>query len=103
MSNTEAGKVAATILDQIGHTALRMIGARNLVALDELGGVQFNIGRNREGVNKIVIKLTPADVYDVEFWRIRGTACKILHTSEGVYNDGLTQCIEIKTGMFTSL
>lgn len=92
--------VAQTIANQLGG-ALQMIGARNLMALED--GLQFSIMNGaHNGINKIVIKLDPSDTYRVEFWKI-GRAPKFLCTKisehEDIYVDALHDLIERQTGL----
>lgn len=96
-----ANQIAQTISNQIGGSALYMIGAKNLVAHED--GLSFRIGRNSKSVNYIKITLTSADLYDIEFGYIRGTTYKVRSSEEGLYFDMLRSSIERNTGLYTSL
>lgn len=93
--------IANTIKDQIGHRALYMIGAKNL--LDHDGALSFKIGRNSKSVNYIKITLTPADLYDITFSWVTKNGIKERSREEGIYFDMLRGAIERNTGMYTSL
>ncbi len=100
--STESQAIARTIAEQIGHRALTMIGAKDLVSIEN--GLQFGIGRNAKRISKIVIKLDlVTDTYTVCWWRGRGVRMELEKESPMVYGDGLRQAIEINTGMATSL
>lgn len=101
-------QVANTILAQIGGagTLRTMIGANTFTAVD--GGLIFGLpacGRPR--INKIEIKLTPADLYDVKFYFIRrsptGMKVKVVAEESGIACDQLKKCIETNTGLALSI
>ena len=94
-------EVANTIRQQIGHSALFMIGAKNLVGSDD--SLSFRIGRNSANVNAIYIRLDGDDTYTVEFLKLRGTDRKVAHKAIGVYTDQLHATIKAHTGMETEL
>lgn len=107
-------QVANTILCQLAGTGDRdaaararlstMCGCKDFMAIE--GGVQFGIGRNAAGINKCIVRLTEADLYDVEFGamrRIKGVLTfKVLDRTEGVYSDTLKSLFERATGMYLS-
>lgn len=93
-------EVANNIRAQIGNRALLMMGARNLVGSEN--SLSFQIGGCPQ-VSHIKVTLEPSDTYKVEFFKIRGTNIKTVHTSEMIYADGLCQCIEVNTGLLLSL
>src|SRR5476649_1983159 len=105
---TENQQIAATIISQMGGMSrlVVMTGAKDFVAIDR--GVQFKIGKNEAGVNKVIIKLN-GDLYDVEFgtssmsrktfehkWTVRDR-------TEGAYADMLKPLFERATGMYLSM
>lgn len=94
-------QVAETIRQQIGHKALYMIGAKNLLAHDD--ALSFKIGRNSKSVNYVKITLTPADLYDVKFSWVTKNGEKVRSSEEGIYCDMLHGAIERNTGMYTKL
>lgn len=106
MSNTNM-EVANTIRDQIGHRALFMLGASNLLGTEN--SLEFKIGRNAKGVTHIKITLDPSDTYTVEFAKRRMNHktfvldVKVLAKIDDVYVDMLHSVIEEYTGMYTSL
>lgn len=98
--------VANTILLQLGGNKFRvMTGANNFVGTDD--SLIFRLpgagGFCKNGINKVVIRLTPADLYDVEFYRLRSKAAKLIEKAEGVYCDQLRGVFERATGLRTSL
>lgn len=96
-----ANDIGQTIAQQLGNQAFAMMGAKNLVALED--GLQFRIGSNAKRVTNIVIKLAADDTYTVEFWNIRGTSMRKLSEDVGVYVDALHTVIETATGLYLTL
>lgn len=94
--------VVITITDQIGNQALRMMGAFNIIQVDE-NTLSFRIGKNAKAVNYVKVHLNSRDLYDVEYGRIHGTKYTIKSESNGIYADMLHASIESNTGMYTSL
>lgn len=92
--------IAATIGDQIGHKALYMLGAKNLVNHGD--ALSFRI-RGSKAVNYIKITLNGMDLYDMEFGKIWGDKYTVKATHNDVYNDMLHSLIEKETGLYTSL
>jgi hypothetical protein len=93
--------VTQTIIDQIGHQAFRMLGARDLIASPD--HLSFKVGRNAKSVNGLRVTLMPTDTYKVEALRFRNHNVKIVETHENIYVDSLHQVIESLTGMYTRL
>lgn len=98
--------IAQTISQQIGGRALKMIGARDLVAIES--GLQFKLGRGARNANGAVTHVRivldqGADLYDVEFLFVRGVKVTTRAKTEGAYADMLNELIESETGMYTSL
>lgn len=108
---TRALEIASTIACQIGSRAFMMMGTRHgSKVAQEDGSLQFDIRGAKRGINRIIVRLTLADLYDVEFWRIpamRGmlagrSPVKVAVVS-GIYNDQLHGAIEEETGLYLSL
>ena len=97
-------QVADTIIAQFGgaRRLSTMCGCKDFMAIES--GVQFGIGSNAKGVNKVVVKLTAADLYDVEFGavrRVKGVLTfKVLDRTEGAYAEMLPELFERATGMY---
>jgi len=53
--------------------------------------------------NKVRIELTPLDLYDVTFYKVRGVNCQAVATELGIYDDMLHAMIEKHTGLALSL
>lgn len=104
---TRNQEIAQVILQQLGgmNKLAVMTGAKDFLAIEN--GVQFNIGKNAKGVNKVIIKLTAQDLYDVEFGvvrRVKGVPTyKVLDKTEGAYCDMLKALFEKATGMYLTL
>ena len=102
-------QIATTILKQIGHSALYMIGAKGkpMIALEN--GVIFKVGRNSKRVNKIKITLNSMDTYDIEFWynafslKKHEDKSKLISSEDGIYCDMLQDSIVRNTGLNVSL
>jgi hypothetical protein len=103
-TNAERKVIAQTIIAQMGGLGKleAMVNGRQYLILD--AGVQFTFSGKR-GMNKCVVKLTPADTYDMEFWYInarKGTAVK-KEEYKDVYYDMLIDLFEKTTGLYLSL
>lgn len=93
--------IATTIQAQIGHRALMMLGAYQLVALAD--GLKFRIRGCRQG-NLIMVNLDRgADLYNVSLWSIRGANARCFDRTDGIGVDQLHATIERLTGLYTSL
>lgn len=93
--------IAQTIAQQLGHKALFMIGAKNLIAGKDY--LQMRLGRNAGGWNKPRIALNGLDLYDMTFYKIRKLAVTKEKTVDNIYNDQLCDIIEAETGLRTNL
>ena len=107
LTSEESAKIGTTIMHQIGHGALFMIGAKNYVCDNYT--LIFQIRGNSKGVNYIKITLNAMDTYDIQYLNRRFHS-KILEYKEtiksednGIYNDMLSGSIESNTGLYTSL
>jgi len=58
---------------------------------------------NRSGPNVVKIALSPADLYDVRFFRTRGYSATPKGTHRGIYAGQLKALIEQQTGLMLSL
>ena len=99
-------ETANTIAQQIGRRALFMLGAKDLMAIDDGNGLGFRIRGSRKA-NYIAIRYQAgADLYDIEFKKLgRAPKYKITDVAkfEGVYADMLHGLIESTTELYTSL
>lgn len=98
--------IAKTILEQLGgRQFLSMTGAKNLtggeytlsMSLPRMSGLK---------VNKVVVTLTPADTYKVDFYWMNRRAknpLRLVSSVEDVYAEMLEDVFETETGLFTSL
>lgn len=98
-------EIANTILSQLGGSRfVAMTGAKNFVAIEK--GLQASIGRGAKNkANKVRITLTPADLYDVEFYRFssRTFDCPSVGKVEGVDAESLARVFTNATGLDTRL
>lgn len=102
-------QIAQTILAQMGgqNRIVAMTGAKDFVAIER--GVQFSFPRAIAGINKVIIRLTPADLYDIEFGCVRKSRTthaleytrRALH--DGIYAENLKRIFEKATGLFLSI
>lgn len=109
MTATQNQQIAQTILDQLGgkNRIVAMTGAKDFVAIDR--GVQFSFSKGIAGINKVIIRLTPADLYDIEFGSVRKNRTthmpeytrRALH--DGIYAENIKRIFEKATGLFLSI
>ncbi len=93
--------IAQTIASQLGHKALFMIGAKNLIAGKDY--LQMRIGRNSGNWNCLKIALNGLDLYNMTFYKIRKLTVTKKKTVDNIYCDQLRDIIETETGLRTSL
>jgi hypothetical protein len=93
--------IAQIIAQQLGHKALFMIGAKNLVAGKDY--LQMRLGRNSGGWTALKIALNGLDLYDLTFYKIRKLKVTKEKTIDNIYCDQLRDIIETETGMVTNL
>ncbi len=96
--------VASVILEQLGGNKFRvMTGAKSFV---DCGNALMFMLPSRfasKGINKVRITLTPADEYDMEFFKVWGSKCTLVDSVQGVYCDQLQAIFKDKTGLDTRL
>ena len=100
-----SNQVARTLLQQLGgNKFIALTGAKSFVGgTDRL---MFSLPANfaKGGINKVRITLTPADLYNVEFMKIRGTQpVKVIAEVDGVHADNLRRIFTRQTGLDTYL
>lgn len=100
--NTE---IAHTIIQQMGGAGRlnAMVGANNFLTIDQ--GVQFSF-KGSKTANKVVIKLTEMDLYDITFYKINmrniDKSLIPVDLTEGAYEDMLKPIFEKTTGLYLS-
>lgn len=96
-------RIAETILKQFGgRRALAMIGSKSAVAFDN--GLQIGFkAKSTNRSNKIVITLNDSDLYDMEFWRIKGADMEKIEEIGDVYAEDLGRIFTETTGLYLSL
>jgi hypothetical protein len=93
--------VAITILKQLGgNHFIAMTGANNFACDDYSMSFKFKMCSK---TNCLKISLTPMDLYDMEFFRIRAGEIKPVEKFEGVYWDMLQDIFKSVTGLNTHL
>ena len=99
-------QVARTILAQLGGQRFKtMTGAYSFSSGPTSLGFRISL-RNKGHFGGVRIELTPADVYDVHFIRLKKidgftSFDNVVH--EGIYADQLVEVFERETGLVTSL
>ena len=92
------------LLQQLGgNRFIAMTGAKNLAVDKAKNTLHMKIGRNSKGVSHLRIKLTGADLYDMEFLQVRAGNVKVKAKETGLYADQLQKMFTKHTGMYTSL
>lgn len=94
--------VANIIREQIGHKALYMIGAKNLIGSEN--SLTFRIMRNEMKVTYIKVTLNGNDYYDVDFFKMKRDYTKVYisqHTD--VDFTMLRKLIQDETHLYVSL
>ena len=102
-------EIANTIIDQFGGGKFQvMTGSRDFVALDS--GVQFKVGRNSRGINKVTVEYDRAsDLYNMKFEKISFSKKtfrvkrKEVANYNSVYGDQLAELFTDATGLYTRL
>lgn len=99
-------EIANTILSQLGgNRFIAMTGAKNFIALQS--GLQLDLPKKahyvKNGITRLWIELTPADVYTIRAWKIRGMNAYQVDTVENVYCDELQSIFTELTGLDTHL
>lgn len=101
---TAYNTVGNTILEQLGgNRFVAMTGAKDFVLGHD--SLQFKLPGNltRDKSNKMRITLTPADLYTVETFRLRGADCKECSREDRVYAENLRDVFTSITGLDTHL
>lgn len=106
---THNQQIAQTILNQMGgkNRLIAMVGAKNFMAIDN--GVQFDFAKAIAGINRVTIRLTFADLYDIEFGSVRKSRKTQLpeytarDVSQGVFADRLKPIFERATGLYLNI
>lgn len=95
--------VANTILEQLGgRRFIAMTGAKDFLGDKDL--LAFRLPRGaRGGINKVRITLTPADLYDVQFYKMGSKSFTLLAQADNVDAAQLRQVFTRHTGLETSL
>ena len=97
-------RTANIIREQIGHKALYMMGAKNLVG--DSRQLTWKVGRNSKRVRWVQVILDPSDTYTVRFLGGgRAPSFEVIERASHsmVYFDQLHAIIEKETGFYLSL
>lgn len=94
--------MANIILQQLGgNKFLAMTGAKNLIGDNSM--LMFSISGTKNKSNKIRITLNNSDLYNVEFFNIRGTNVKEISKFHNIFADQLQSLFTQETGLYTYL
>lgn len=91
--------VARTILGQIKQLdprALMAWGAKDFVGSSD--SIQFKVGGMTRWKGKVIIRLNGSDLYDVRFFRSRGTKVTEDVTKPDIYAEDLVRVLDEKIG-----
>lgn len=96
--------IATTILEQLGGNKFRaMTGAKDFGGHADALTFRLPATITRDRINFVRITLTPADVYRVEFMKVRGLNITTVSTHDDVYASDLRRVFTSATGLETSL
>lgn len=97
--------IARTILQQLGGSRfVAMTGARDIVAGRTWLAFKLPSYFAQRGINAVRITLDEAaDLYRVEFSKVRGLKITPIATHEGVYWDALAALFTRETGLATRI
>ena len=96
--------VATTILEQLGGGKFRaMTGAKDFTTDGQNLGFRLPARFAAKGITHVRITLTPADLYRVEFFKIRGVNVTTVSDFDGIYAETLRELFTRETGLDTSL
>ena len=97
--------VAQTILAQLGGNRFaRMTGANKFLGATD--ALSFHLPRGaKDKINFVKIKLTPMDVYDIEFsyYNVRKLKLEPVTNFAGAYAEDLETLFTSATGLYTRL
>ena len=106
MTTTQTHIIATTIFEQLGGRRFAfMTGAKNFMSSGPalLFSLPGSGGFCKDSINRVSIRLTGRDDYDVTFSRVRGSKVTAISTHEGIYADQLRDVFTAATGLQTSL
>jgi len=89
------------IIKQLGgNLFIMMTGAKDFVKDREGRSLTFKFGRGFSlPVNCCKISINSEDLYDMEFYKIRGLKTDLVKTCKGIYCDMLAEIFEQETGL----
>jgi hypothetical protein len=95
---------APEVIKQLGgNKFIAMTGAKNFTKDDESKFIMFKVPRAKNGITNVMITLTGNDLYNIDFFKIKGNNVKQLPTVKGVYSNELRDVFTQYTGLKTSL
>ena len=93
---------AEELLRQLGgNRFIAMTGAKDFVKGSNF--ILFRIPRAKDGINRVKISLNSMDLYDMEFFMVRGVNIFNKGVVNNVYNDQLQDVFTSHTGLYTTL
>lgn len=96
--------VSQTILEQLGGGRfIAMTGAKQFIG--SATTLSFRVPKAKDGITGVRITLTPMDLYDVEFLRLRGVVAEpdVVAKVQGAYAEDLRRVFTAHTGLDTTL
>lgn len=93
------------VIQQLGgRRFIAMTGAKHFVFDNEKRALAFSIGRGAaHGINRVRVTLNAADLYNVEFFKLRGVDCVTVAGLSDVYAENLPENFTRITGFDTRL
>lgn len=96
--------IAQTILDQLGgRKFMAMTGVKQFLGDTDSITFGWPSTATKNKANKCRITLNSLDLYDLEFFRIRGGDCKEVGSDQNVYAEDLQRVFTAATGLQTHL
>lgn len=95
-------EIAMTIYQQLGGKAKAMIGAYDICSNHGGNALEFKFKMSKVA-NHVSILLTPKDLYNITFKKIRGTSVKTVGVFEDIYAEDLKHIFESTTGLYLTL
>jgi hypothetical protein len=99
-------EIAQTILQQLGGNRFKAMTGASSFASGRFGdrpGLSFRLPRCKDGIQSVIITLTPDDLYDITYGKIVKFDYRVVAESKGVFVETLRKDFESHTGLYTSL
>ena len=100
----DSKQIATTILNQLGaNKFIAMTGAKEFSVIKN--GIRFKLPAQlaNRGINIVLIELNGKDLYNLRFYKHKGTKLDLIQSEEDVYAETLTAAFREVTGLDTDL